>query len=118
MEKKRLVVLGAGESGVGAAKLAQKQGFDVFVSDFGSIADAYKADLQRMNIPFEENQHTEELILNAVEVVKSPGIPAKAPIVKALVEKGISVVSEIEFAKRYTNAKTICITGSNGNSTN
>ena len=117
MESKRLVVLGAGESGVGAAKLAQKQGFDVFVSDFGSIADAYKADLQRMNIPFEENQHTEALILNAVEVIKSPGIPAKAPIIKALVEKGISVVSEIEFAKRYTNAKTICITGSNGKST-
>ena len=117
MEKKRMVILGAGESGVGAAKLAQKQGFDVFVSDFGGIADAYKADLQRMNIPFEENQHTEALILNAAEVVKSPGIPPKAPIVKALVEKGISVISEIEFAKRYTAAKTICITGSNGKST-
>jgi len=113
----RVVILGAGESGVGAAKLAQKQGFDVFVSDFGGIADAYKADLQRMNIPFEENQHTEALILNAAEVVKSPGIPSKAPIVKALVEKGISVISEIEFAKRYTTAKTICITGSNGKST-
>ncbi len=113
----RVVILGAGESGVGAAKLAQKQGFDVFVSDFGGIADAYKADLQRMNIPFEENQHTEALILNAAEVVKSPGIPQKAPIVKALVEKGISVISEIEFAKRYTTAKTICITGSNGKST-
>ncbi len=113
----RVVILGAGESGVGAAKLAQKQGFDVFVSDFGSIADAYKSDLQGMNIPFEENQHTEALILNAVEVVKSPGIPPKAPIVKALVEKGISVISEIEFAKRYTSAKTICITGSNGKST-
>jgi len=113
----RVVILGAGESGVGAAKLAQKQGFDVFVSDFGGIADTYKADLQRMNIPFEENQHTEALILNAAEVVKSPGISSKAPIVKALVEKGISVISEIEFAKRYTNAKTICITGSNGKST-
>lgn len=113
----RVVILGAGESGVGAAKLAQKQGFDVFVSDFGGIADAYKADLQRMNIPFEENQHTEALILNAAEVVKSPGIPSKAPIVKALVEKGIAVISEIEFAKRYTTAKTICITGSNGKST-
>jgi len=113
----RVVVLGAGESGVGAAKLAQKKGFDVFVSDFGGIADAYKADLQAMNIPFEENQHTEALILNAAEVVKSPGIPSKAPIVKALVEKGISVISEIEFAKRYTSAKTICITGSNGKST-
>ena len=84
----RVVILGAGESGVGAAKLAQKQGFDVFVSDFGGIAEAYKADLQRMNIPFEENQHTEALILNATEVVKSPGIPSKAPIIKALVEKG------------------------------
>ncbi len=113
----RVVILGAGESGVGAAKLAQKQGFDVFVSDFGGIAEAYKADLQRMNIPFEENQHTEALILNATEVVKSPGIPSKAPIVKALVEKGVPVISEIEFAKRYTNAKTICITGSNGKST-
>lgn len=117
MEKKRMVILGAGESGVGAAKLAQKQGFDVFVSDFGGIADAYKADLQRMNIPFEENQHTEALILNAAEVVKSPGIPPKAPIVKVLLEKGVSVISEIEFAKRYTAAKTICITGSNGKST-
>ncbi|WAC39076.1 UDP-N-acetylmuramoyl-L-alanine--D-glutamate ligase [Pedobacter sp. SL55] len=113
----RIVILGAGESGVGAAKLAQKQGFDVFVSDFGGIADVYKADLQEMNIPFEENQHTEALILNATEVVKSPGIPSKAPIVKALVEKGVPVISEIEFAKRYTNAKTICITGSNGKST-
>jgi len=117
MEKKRMVILGAGESGVGAAKLAQKQGFDVFVSDFGGIADAYKADLQRMNIPFEENQHTEALILDATEVVKSPGIPPKAPIVKALVEKGVPIISEIEFAKRYTTAKTICITGSNGKST-
>ncbi|MNJ97650.1 UDP-N-acetylmuramoylalanine--D-glutamate ligase [compost metagenome] len=115
--RSRIVILGAGESGVGAAKLAQKQGFDVFVSDFGSIADVYKADLQSMNIPFEENQHTEALILNATEVVKSPGIPSKAPIVKALVDKGVPVISEIEFAKRYTNAKTICITGSNGKST-
>jgi len=113
----RVVILGAGESGVGAAKLAQKHGFDVFVSDFGAIAAAYKAELQTMNIPFEENQHTEALILNATEVIKSPGIPSKAPIVKALIEKGISVISEIEFAKRYTNAKTICITGSNGKST-
>ncbi|WP_461789911.1 UDP-N-acetylmuramoyl-L-alanine--D-glutamate ligase [Pedobacter sp.] len=114
---KRMVILGAGESGVGAAKLAQKQGFDVFVSDFGAIAAAYKAELQSMNIPFEENQHTADLILNATEVVKSPGIPSKAPMVKALVEKGVPVISEIEFAKRYTNAKTVCITGSNGKST-
>ncbi|WP_293297194.1 UDP-N-acetylmuramoyl-L-alanine--D-glutamate ligase [Pedobacter sp. UBA4863] len=113
----RVVILGAGESGVGAAKLAQKQGFDVFVSDFGSIIEAYKAELQSMNIPFEENQHTEALILNATEVVKSPGISPKVPIIMALVAKGIPVISEIEFAKRYTSAKTICITGSNGKST-
>ncbi|WP_199120651.1 UDP-N-acetylmuramoyl-L-alanine--D-glutamate ligase [Pedobacter sp. ASV28] len=117
MDRERIVVLGAGESGVGAAKLALKQGFDVFVSDFGNIADVYKADLQRMNILFEENQHSSELILNAKEVVKSPGISPKAPIVKALVEANIPVISEIEFAKRYTKAKTICITGSNGKST-
>ena len=115
--RSRMVILGAGESGVGAAKLAQKQGFDVFVSDFGGIADVYKAELRRMDISFEENQHTEALILNAAEVIKSPGIPSKAPIVKALVEKGVPIISEIEFAKRYTNAKTICITGSNGKST-
>lgn len=117
MKGKRLVVLGAGESGVGAAKLAQKHGFDVFVSDFGGIADRYKAALNELNVSFEENQHTSELILNATEVVKSPGIPATAPIVKALKQKGIPVVSEIEFAKRYTQAKTVCITGSNGKST-
>lgn len=117
MEGKRLVVLGAGESGVGAAILAQKHGFDVFVSDFGGIADRYKTALTELNVSFEENQHTSELILNATEVVKSPGIPATAPIVKALRQKGIPVVSEIEFAKRYTSAKTVCITGSNGKST-
>ncbi len=117
METKRVVVLGAGESGVGAAKLAQKHGFDVFVSDFGAIADRYKSALQELNISFEEKQHTNELILNADEIIKSPGIPATAPIIKALVEKNIPVISEIEFAKRYTKAKTICITGSNGKST-
>ncbi|WP_113653989.1 UDP-N-acetylmuramoyl-L-alanine--D-glutamate ligase [Pedobacter namyangjuensis] len=117
MENKRVVILGAGESGVGAAKLAQKQGFDVFVSDFGGIADRYKIALQELNIAFEEKQHTEALILNATEVIKSPGIPSTAPIVKALKQNAIPVISEIEFAKRYTNAKTICITGSNGKST-
>jgi UDP-N-acetylmuramoylalanine--D-glutamate ligase len=117
METKRIVVLGAGESGVGAAMLAQKHGFDVFVSDFGGISDRYKSALQELNISFEEKQHTNELIFNADEVIKSPGIPANAPIVKALVEKNIPVISEIEFAKRYTKAKTICITGSNGKST-
>lgn len=117
MENKRIVILGAGESGVGAAMLAQKQGFDVFVSDFGAITNRYKAALQELNISFEEKQHTDELILNATEVIKSPGIPATAPTIKALVKNGIPVISEIEFAKRYTNAKTICITGSNGKST-
>ncbi|MDP2363078.1 MAG: Mur ligase family protein, partial [Ignavibacteria bacterium] len=116
-EQGRVVILGAGESGVGAAMLAQKQGFDVFVSDFGGIADRYKSALQELNISFEEKQHTEELILNAKEVIKSPGIPATAQIVKALDKKKIPVISEIEFAKRYTTAKTICITGSNGKST-
>ncbi|MCJ0742468.1 UDP-N-acetylmuramoyl-L-alanine--D-glutamate ligase [Pedobacter montanisoli] len=117
MENKRVVILGAGESGVGAAKLAKKQGFDVFVSDFGAIAPAYKTSLTDLQIPFEENQHTTDLILNAVEVIKSPGIPDKAFIIQAINELNIPVISEIEFAKRYTNAKTICITGSNGKST-
>jgi UDP-N-acetylmuramoylalanine--D-glutamate ligase len=117
MEKGRIVILGAGESGVGAAMLAQKQGFDVFVSDFGGIADQYKAKLKELNIPFEEHQHTEALILNATEVIKSPGIPGKAAIVKQLRAQQIPVISEIEFAKRYTSAKTICITGSNGKTT-
>jgi UDP-N-acetylmuramoylalanine--D-glutamate ligase len=109
--------LGAGESGVGAAYLAQKQGYDVFVSDFGAIADKYKKQLEDWNISFEEKQHTEDLILNAVEVIKSPGIPDKAPIIKKLKEKGIPVISEIEFAGRYCSAKIIGITGSNGKTT-
>ncbi len=119
MESKlnRLVVLGAAESGVGAAYLAQQQGYDVFVSDFGAIADHYKQQLQNWNIPFEENQHTEAEILKAVEIVKSPGIPEKAPIVKKVKENNIPVISEIEFAGRYTNAKIIGITGSNGKTT-
>ncbi|GAA3975622.1 UDP-N-acetylmuramoyl-L-alanine--D-glutamate ligase [Mucilaginibacter dorajii] len=112
-----LVVLGAGESGVGAAYLAQQQGYDVFVSDFGAIADKYKQQLQDWNISFEEKQHTEKLILNAVEVIKSPGISDKAPIIKKLKEKGIPVISEIEFAGRYCDAKIIGITGSNGKTT-
>ena len=113
----RLVVLGAGESGVGAAYLAQQQGYDVFVSDFGAIAEKYKARLEDWHIRFEEKQHTEEEILQATEVVKSPGIPEKAPIVKALRAIGIPVISEIEFAGRYTNANIIGITGSNGKTT-
>lgn len=119
MESKlnRLVVLGAAESGVGAAYLAQQQGYDVFVSDFGMIADHYKQQLQNWSIPFEENQHTEAEILKAVEIVKSPGIPEKAPIIKKVKEKNIPVISEIEFAGRYTNAKIIGITGSNGKTT-
>jgi UDP-N-acetylmuramoylalanine--D-glutamate ligase len=113
----RIVILGAGESGAGAAYLAKQQGFDVFVSDFGAIADNYKNQLEEWEIPFEEKQHTEQLILNAAEVIKSPGIPDKAPIIKKLKEKGIPVISEIEFAGRYTDAKIIGITGSNGKTT-
>jgi UDP-N-acetylmuramoylalanine--D-glutamate ligase len=113
----RLAILGAGESGVGAAYLAQQQGYDVFVSDFGAIAPHYKEQLQGWNIRFEESQHTEAEILNAVEVIKSPGIPDKAPIVKKLKEKNIPVISEIEFAGRYTDAKIVGITGSNGKTT-
>ncbi|MBX7094087.1 MAG: UDP-N-acetylmuramoyl-L-alanine--D-glutamate ligase [Flavobacteriales bacterium] len=115
--KKRLVILGAGESGTGTAILAMKQGFEVFVSDMGSIKEKYKSMMQERSVPFEEGKHSEELILNATEVVKSPGIPDKAPIVKKLKEKNIPVLSEIEFASRYTNAKMICITGSNGKTT-
>jgi UDP-N-acetylmuramoylalanine--D-glutamate ligase len=115
--EKRIVILGAGESGVGAAMLAQKQGYDVFVSDFGAIAPKYQEMLTSLNIPFETAQHTEALILNATEVIKSPGIPEKTPIIKQLKAQGTPVISEIEFAKRYTHAKTICITGSNGKTT-
>jgi UDP-N-acetylmuramoylalanine--D-glutamate ligase len=114
---KRLAILGAGESGVGAAYLAMKQGYDVFVSDFGPIADHYKQQLTDWNINFEENGHTDAEILNAAEVVKSPGISDNAPIVKKLIANNIPVISEIEFAGRYTNAKMICITGSNGKTT-
>jgi len=115
--EKNIVVLGAGESGTGAALLAKKQGFAVFVSDFGSIEDHYKNDLQQAGILYEENQHTEDRILIANEVIKSPGIPDKAPIIKKLMEKKIPIISEIEFASRYTKAKLICITGSNGKTT-
>lgn len=115
--KKRLVVLGAGESGVGTAVLALKKGYDVFLSDKGKIKEKYKNVLSKYEIKWEEGQHTEILILNADEVVKSPGIPDKAELVKALHKKDIPVISEIEFAGRYTNAKKICITGSNGKTT-
>lgn len=112
-----IAVLGAGESGVGSAILAQKQGFDVFVSDMGQIKPEYKQELDRRGIPYEEGGHTEARILSATEVVKSPGIPEKAPMVKLIRERRIPVISEIEFAGRYTRAKTICITGSNGKTT-
>lgn len=112
-----IVVLGAGESGVGSAILAQAKGFDVFVSDMSEIKPRYKEELIRRGIDFEEKQHTMKKILEADEVVKSPGIPEKAPVVKALREKGVHIISEIEFAGRYCNAKCICITGSNGKTT-
>lgn len=113
----RIVVLGAGESGAGAAVLAKVKGFDTFVSDMSAIKDKYKELMGKYAIAWEEGRHTEELILNADEVVKSPGIPNDAPLVLKLREKGIPVISEIEFAGRYTNAKMICITGSNGKTT-
>ena len=113
----RIVILGAGESGAGAAVLAQKKGFDTFVSDMSLIKDKYKAMLNERGIQWEEGKHTEELILNADEVIKSPGIPNDAPIILKLKNQGTPTISEIEFAGRYTNAKMICITGSNGKTT-
>ncbi len=114
---KRIVVLGGGESGCGAAVLAKVKGFDVFLSDKGKIGDSYIGMLKEWDIPFEQGQHTEELVLNADEVIKSPGIPSTAPMVQKIMEKGIHVISEIEFAGRYDTAKKICITGSNGKTT-
>lgn len=114
---KRAIILGAAESGVGAAILARKQGFDVFVSDLGTIKEKYKKELIDRQFDFEEGVHTQEKILNADLIIKSPGIPDKAPLIKKLKEKGIPVISEIEFAGRYTSAKKICITGSNGKTT-
>ena len=114
---KRIVILGGGESGAGAAVLAKKQGFDVFLSDLSEIKPEYKALLDKYEIQWEEKQHSEDLILNADEVIKSPGIPEKAPLIKKLRAKGMSIISEIEFAGRYTKAKMICITGSNGKTT-
>ncbi len=113
----RLVVLGGGESGVGTAILGKKKGYDVFVSDFGKIKESYKEVLIINKIAWEEEQHTEDLILNADVVMKSPGIPEKSPIVKKLIEAGVKVISEIEFAKPFTEALTIGITGSNGKTT-
>lgn len=114
---KRIVVLGAAESGVGAAALAKTKGFDVFVSDMGKIKDNYKELLNEYQVSWEEGHHTEELVLCADEIVKSPGIPENAPIVQKAKEIGIPIISEIEFAGRYTHAKMICVTGSNGKTT-
>ncbi len=117
MANKRLVVLGGGESGVGAAILGAAKGFGTFVSDAGEIQPKYKSDLEKHGIPYEELQHTPALILNADLVVKSPGISDKVPVIQSLLNAGIPVISEIELAGRYTTATTICITGSNGKTT-
>ena len=114
---KRIVILGAGESGAGAAVLAKKEGFDVFVSDMSKIAPRYKEMLDQRHILWEEGQHTEDLILSADEIVKSPGIPDTAPMVSKAIKAGIPIISEIEFAGRYTTSKMVCITGSNGKTT-
>jgi len=113
----RIVVLGGGESGVGSAVLAQVKGFDVFLSDMSTIKPKYKEILNKYNIKWEEGKHTKEEIFNADEVIKSPGIPDKVPIIQEICAKNIPIISEIEFAARYTNAKKICITGSNGKTT-
>ena len=113
----RIVVLGGGESGVGSAVLAKVKGFDVFLSDMGNISENYKVMLEKWEIPFEQGGHSEALILNADEVIKSPGIPSTAPMVRKIEERGINIISEIEFAGRYDSAKKVCITGSNGKTT-
>ena len=113
----RIVVLGGGESGVGSAVLAKVKGFDVFLSDMGKISEKYASTLKEWDIPFEEGKHSEDLILNADEVIKSPGIPSTAPMVRKIEDRGIGVISEIEFAGRYDTAKKVCITGSNGKTT-
>ena len=114
---KRIVILGAGESGAGAAVLAQKEGFDVFVSDMSAIHSNYKKLLDDHHIEWEEGQHTAEKILNADEIIKSPGIPKEAPMVQKLIQQGTPIISEIEFAGRYSQSKMVCITGSNGKTT-
>ena len=113
----KIVIIGVGESGTGTAILAMKKGFEVFLTDNGKIQDKYRIELKKYDIPYEEGKHTESKILEADLVVKSPGIPESAPIVKKLRERGIRIISEIEFAGRYNKAKTICITGSNGKTT-
>ena len=117
MQQKRIVILGAGESGAGAAVLARKEGFDVFVSDLSKISDKYKQLLNSHQIEWEEGQHTEEKILSADAVIKSPGIPDAAPMIVKIKERAIPIISEIEFAARYTRSKMVCITGSNGKTT-
>ena len=117
MNDKLIVVLGGGESGVGSALLAQKKGFRVFLSDSGKLKDKHREALLGYGIDFEEDGHTEDKVLQADEVVKSPGIPDNSPIIIKLIEKGVHVISEIEYAARYTNAKLICVTGSNGKTT-
>jgi UDP-N-acetylmuramoylalanine--D-glutamate ligase len=117
MAKQRLVVLGGGESGVGSAVLAKVKGLDVFLSDSGQIKPDFKKTLEKFDIPFEECGHTKSAILNADEVVKSPGIPEDNPLVLLIKENRIPIISEIEFAGRYDTAKKICITGSNGKTT-
>jgi UDP-N-acetylmuramoylalanine--D-glutamate ligase len=114
---KQLIILGSGESGTGAALLAKQKGYDVFVSDSGNIAAQYKSELQAANIPFEEGEHHVKRILSADEIIKSPGIAPTTPLIQSAVEKGISVINEIEFAARFTQAKLICITGTNGKTT-
>ena len=116
-DMKRIVILGAGESGAGAAVLAKKQGFDVLVSDMSAIAEKYKKQLDSHAISWEEGQHTASMILNADEIIKSPGIPDTAPMVAKAIDAGIPIISEIEFAGRYTHSKMVCITGSNGKTT-
>lgn len=116
-QNNNIAILGSGESGVGAAILAKKQGYNVFVSDKGQIKDKYKKELVEQGIEFEEGTHTLERILNVHEVIKSPGIPDKAELIQMLLSEGIPVISEIEFASRYTKAKIIGITGSNGKTT-
>ncbi|MCF8369123.1 MAG: UDP-N-acetylmuramoyl-L-alanine--D-glutamate ligase [Bacteroidales bacterium] len=115
--KKRIIILGGGESGTGAAILAKQKGFEVFLSDFGKIKNKYKNVLSHFEIEFEEGKHSNEVILTASEVIKSPGIPDSVPLLTKIRERGIPVISEIEFAGRYTSAKKICITGSNGKTT-
>jgi len=114
---KHIAILGAGESGVGAAILAKKMGWNVFVSDFGAIKDEFKTELTENGFEWEEGKHSEERILNADLVIKSPGIPDKAPLIKKIREKGVKIISEIEFGGYYSKAKTIAITGSNGKTT-